>query len=45
MNGSRRDAVRLMAMGMENRAPGEAELCHMQDLLAVGLEAGASTME
>jgi hypothetical protein len=34
-----------MAMGMENRAPREAELRPMQNLLTEGLEAGASTME
>jgi len=35
------NTLRLMAMGMENRAPREAELRHMQDMLAEGLEAGA----
>jgi N-acyl-D-amino-acid deacylase len=35
------NTLRLMAMGMENRAPSDAELRHMQDMLAEGLEAGA----
>ena len=35
------NTLRLMAMDMENRAPREAELRHMQDMLAEGLEAGA----
>ena len=35
------NTLRLMAMGMENRAPREAELRHMQDMLTEGLEAGA----
>src|SRR4029079_11801908 len=35
------NTLRLMAMGMENRAPREAELRHMQDMLEEGLEAGA----
>ena len=35
------NTLRLMAMGMENRAPREAELRHMQEMLAEGLEAGA----
>ena len=39
------NTLRLMAMGMENRALREAELRHMQDMLEEGLEAGASTME
>ncbi|MFO1158936.1 MAG: D-aminoacylase [Reyranellaceae bacterium] len=35
------NTLRLMAMGMENRAPREAELRHMQDMLTEALEAGA----
>ena len=35
------NTLRLMAMGMENRAPREAELRHMQQMLTEGLEAGA----
>jgi len=35
------NTLRLMAMGMENRAPREAELRHMQDMLTEGLAAGA----
>ena len=35
------NTLRLMAMGMENRAPKDDELRQMQDLLAEGLEAGA----
>ena len=35
------NTLRLMAMGMENRAPREAELRHMQDMLEEGLLAGA----
>jgi N-acyl-D-amino-acid deacylase len=39
------NTLRLMAMGMENRAPREAELRHRQVMLEEGLEAGAPTME
>jgi N-acyl-D-aspartate/D-glutamate deacylase len=35
------NTLRLMAMGLENRAPREAELRHMQDMLAEELQAGA----
>lgn len=35
------NTLRLMAMGMENRAPREAELHHMQEMLTEALEAGA----
>jgi N-acyl-D-amino-acid deacylase len=35
------NTLRLMAMGMENRAPREAELRHMQQMLTESLEAGA----
>ncbi|HUH84598.1 MAG TPA: amidohydrolase family protein [Stellaceae bacterium] len=35
------NTLRLMAMGMEDRAPREAELRHMQQMLTEGLEAGA----
>lgn len=35
------NTLRLMAIGMDNRAPREAELRHMQEMLAEGLEAGA----
>ncbi|MGD9616366.1 MAG: amidohydrolase family protein [Alphaproteobacteria bacterium] len=35
------NTLRLMAMGMENRAPGNSELRHMQEMLAEALEAGA----
>jgi N-acyl-D-amino-acid deacylase len=35
------NTLRLMAMGMENRAPGDSELHHMQQMLAEALEAGA----
>lgn len=35
------NTLRLMAMGMENRAPREAELLHMQQMLTEALEAGA----
>jgi len=35
------NTLRLMAMGMENRTPREAELRHMQQMLTEGLEAGA----
>src|SRR4051795_1329842 len=33
--------LHLMAMGMENRAPSNSELLHMQQMLAEALEAGA----
>ena len=35
------NTLRLMALGMENRAPDDGELRHMQDMLAEALEAGA----
>ena len=35
------NTLRLMAMGMEDRAPREGELRHMQEMLTEGLEAGA----
>src|SRR3954449_1634066 len=35
------NTLRLMAIGMENRAPGDSELRHMQEMLAEALEAGA----
>ena len=35
------NTLRLMAMGMDNRAPSAAELLHMQEMLAEALEAGA----
>lgn len=35
------NTLRLMAMGMEDRDPSEAELRHMQEMLAEALEAGA----
>jgi N-acyl-D-amino-acid deacylase len=35
------NTLRLMAMDMDDRAPREAELRHMQDMLVEGLEAGA----
>ena len=35
------NTLRLMAMGMEDRAPNEAERRHMQEMLEEGLEAGA----
>ena len=35
------NTLRLMAMGMEDRAPSDAELVLMQDLLAEALDAGA----
>jgi N-acyl-D-amino-acid deacylase len=35
------NTLRLMAMGMENRAPDENELRHMQEMLAEALDAGA----
>ena len=35
------NTLRLMAMGMENRAPRDSELLHMQEMLAEALEAGA----
>ena len=38
------NTLRLMAMGMENRAPGDSELRHMQEMLAEALEAGALGM-
>ena len=38
------NTLRLMAMGMENRAPGDGELLHMQKMLAEALEAGALGM-
>src|SRR3954454_20053276 len=38
------NTLRLMAMGMENRAPDDSELRHMQDMLAEALEAGALGM-
>ena len=38
------NTLRLMAMGMENRAPSERELLHMQDMLAEALQAGATGM-
>src|ERR1700722_4986070 len=38
------NTLRLMAMGMENRAPNESELRHMQQMLAEALDAGALGM-
>ena len=38
------NTLRLMAMGMENRAPNDSELLHMQEMLAEALEAGALGM-
>ena len=38
------NTLRLMAMGMENRAPSDSELLHMQEMLAEALEAGALGM-
>ena len=38
------NTLRLMAMGMENRAPSERELRHMQEMLAEALDAGALGM-
>ncbi|MGE0260773.1 MAG: amidohydrolase family protein, partial [Alphaproteobacteria bacterium] len=38
------NTLRLMAMGMENRAPRDGELRHMQGMLAEALEAGALGM-
>src|SRR3954451_6820737 len=38
------NTLRLMAMGMKNRAPGDSELLHMQEMLAEALEAGALGM-
>ena len=38
------NTLRLMAMGMENRAPRSSELLHMQEMLAEALEAGALGM-
>src|SRR4051794_37388628 len=38
------NTLRLMAMGMENRAPSNSELRHMQEMLAEALEAGALGM-
>jgi N-acyl-D-amino-acid deacylase len=38
------NTLRLMAMGMENRAPSSRELLHMQEMLAEALEAGALGM-
>src|SRR5918993_2457400 len=38
------NTLRLMAMGMENRAPNDAEMKHMMSLLEEGLEAGALAM-
>ena len=35
------NTLRLMAMGMEDRAPNEGERRHMQEMLEEGLEAGA----
>jgi len=35
------NTLRLMAMGMDQREPTEAELQHMEDMLEEGLEAGA----
>lgn len=35
------NTLRLMAMGMENRAPDDSELRHMQEMLSEALEAGA----
>jgi N-acyl-D-amino-acid deacylase len=35
------NTLRLMAMGMEDRAPKDSELTHMQQMLEEGLEAGA----
>ena len=35
------NTLRLMAMGMEDRDPSDAELRHMQEMLAEALEAGA----
>ena len=38
------NTLRLMAMGMENRAPNSSELLQMQEMLAEALEAGALGM-
>src|SRR5829696_5142215 len=38
------NTLRLMAMGMENRAPSERELRRMQEMLAEALDAGANGM-
>src|SRR5215218_10038018 len=38
------NTLRLMAMGMENRAPSDSELLQMQEMLAEALEAGALGM-
>src|SRR3954471_25031469 len=38
------NTLRLMAMGMENRAPGDGELRHMQEMLMEALAAGALGM-
>src|ERR1700680_2310377 len=38
------NTLRLMAMGMENRAPSERELLHMQEMLAEALDAGSIGM-
>ena len=38
------NTLRLMAMGMENRAPSARELRHMQEMLAEALDAGALGM-
>src|SRR3954449_10063980 len=38
------NTLRLMAMGMENRAPSNSERLHMQEMLAEALEAGALGM-
>jgi N-acyl-D-amino-acid deacylase len=35
------NTLRIMAMGMDNRAPNEGELRHMREMLEEGLEAGA----
>ena len=38
------NTLRLMAIGMENRAPSDSELCHMQKMLTEALDAGALGM-
>jgi N-acyl-D-amino-acid deacylase len=38
------NTLRLMSMGMDNRAPSRSEMAHMQAMLTEGLEAGALGM-
>ena len=38
------NTLRLMSMGMDNRAPSSSEMAHMQAMLTEGLEAGALGM-